>query len=142
MELISSRPAVDVNRRPNEISLAMATINKIQKGELADLVDPGLEFHSDQEVNRMVTQMAELAFRCLQMDRDMRPPIKEVLEGLKEIEGRDRCNSADECEVKIKEDSRLLKDSGSTSPDSVMKNCWMSSSSTTPNSSNQGIVSV
>ncbi|ONK81738.1 uncharacterized protein A4U43_C01F32380 [Asparagus officinalis] len=139
MELISSRPAVDVNLRPNEISLAMVTMSKIQNGELADLVDPGLEFGSNQEANRMVTQMAELAFRCLQMDRDMRPPIKEVLEGLKEIEVGSHC-SGDDCEVRTKEESRLLKDSGSISPDSVMKNCWMSSSSTTPSSSNQGIV--
>ncbi|XP_020254646.1 LOW QUALITY PROTEIN: LEAF RUST 10 DISEASE-RESISTANCE LOCUS RECEPTOR-LIKE PROTEIN KINASE-like 1.1 [Asparagus officinalis] len=140
MELISSRPAVDVNLRPNEISLAMATMSKIQNGELADLVDPGLEFGSNQEANRMVTQMAELAFRCLQMDRDMRPPIKEVLEGLKEIEAGSQYCNGDNCEVRTKEESRLLKDSGSISPDSVMKNCWMSSSSTTPSSSNQGIV--
>ncbi|ONK81774.1 uncharacterized protein A4U43_C01F32740 [Asparagus officinalis] len=133
-------PAVDVNLRPNEISLAMATMSKIQNGELADLVDPGLEFGSNQEANRMVTQMAELAFRCLQMDRDMRPPIKEVLEGLKEIEAGSQYCNGDNCEVRTKEESRLLKDSGSISPDSVMKNCWMSSSSTTPSSSNQGIV--
>lgn len=138
MELISSRPAVDIDRRPNEISLAMASINKIQNGELDQLVDPGLGFNSDQEVNRTITQMAELAFRCLQMDREMRPSIKEVLEGLKEIQQEGVSCNNEQCEVKVREESRLLKNSVPFSPDSVM-NKWMSRS-TTPNTSNQGII--
>lgn len=133
MELICSRPAVDIDRRPNEISLAMAAINKIQKGELDQLVDPGLGYNTDTEANRIVTQMAELAFRCLQMDRDMRPSIKEVLEGLREIERGENCCNGDQCEIKVKEGSRLLKHLGPASPDSVMKK-WLSVS-TTPNTS-------
>lgn len=135
MELISSRPAVDIDRKPNEISLAMAAINKIPKGELCELVDPGLGFQSDQEVTRVVNQMAELAFRCLLMDREMRPSIKEVLEELREIKagGVRHCNG-DACELKVNQSSRLLKPS---SPDTVMHR-W-GSRSTTPNSSNQGI---
>lgn len=136
MELICSRPAVDIDRKPTEISLAMAAVNKIQKGELGELVDPALGLQSDQEAARMVMLMAELAFRCLQMDREMRPSMREVLEVLREIEGRGVCCNADACELKVKEESRLLKHSDPFSPDSVMEK-W-GSRSTTSNSSNQG----
>ncbi|WJZ80389.1 hypothetical protein VitviT2T_000315 [Vitis vinifera] len=45
----------------------------------------GTVYH-DLAVNRMTTLVAELAFRCLQPDKEMRPSMDEVLEILKEIE--------------------------------------------------------
>ncbi|KAJ6960479.1 hypothetical protein NC653_038496 [Populus alba x Populus x berolinensis] len=68
----------------NEIEIL--ALNKIQNHALNELVDPFLGFDKDIAVRRMVTSVAELAFRCLQQDREMRPAMQEVLEALKRIE--------------------------------------------------------
>ena len=86
IELISSLPAVDFSRLKHEINLSNYAINKIQKCAFHELIDPHLGFNSDLAVNRMTTLVAELAFRCLQPDKEMRPSMDEVLEILKEIE--------------------------------------------------------
>ncbi|XP_034686006.1 LEAF RUST 10 DISEASE-RESISTANCE LOCUS RECEPTOR-LIKE PROTEIN KINASE-like 1.1 [Vitis riparia] len=86
IELISSLPAVDISRHRHEINLSNYAINKIQKCAFHELIDPHLGFDSDLAVNRMTTLVAELAFRCLQPDKEMRPSMDEVLEILKEIE--------------------------------------------------------
>ncbi|KAJ9708244.1 hypothetical protein PVL29_000348 [Vitis rotundifolia] len=86
IELISSLPAVDINRHRHEINLSNYAINKIQKCAFHELIDPHLGFDSDLAVNRMTHLVAELAFRCLQPDKEMRPSMDEVLGILKEIE--------------------------------------------------------
>ncbi|KAK9115954.1 hypothetical protein Sjap_014901 [Stephania japonica] len=85
-ELISSKPAVDISRHQHEINLSTMAINKIQNGALHELVDPSLGFESDSNTRRMITLVAELAFRCLQPEKEMRPSMDEVLEVLKGIE--------------------------------------------------------
>ncbi|XP_052142940.1 LEAF RUST 10 DISEASE-RESISTANCE LOCUS RECEPTOR-LIKE PROTEIN KINASE-like 1.2 isoform X2 [Oryza glaberrima] len=86
VELISSKPAVDITRQRNEINLAGMAINRIQKSQLEELVDLELGYESDPATKKMMTMVAELAFRCLQQNGEMRPPIKEVLEGLKGVQ--------------------------------------------------------
>ncbi|KAF8040286.1 hypothetical protein BT93_B2502 [Corymbia citriodora subsp. variegata] len=85
IELVSSKPAVDISRKGDDINLANFAINKIQKCAFGELIDPNLGFESDSEINRMTTSVAELAFLCLQQDKEMRPPMDEVLEELKAI---------------------------------------------------------
>lgn len=85
-ELISSKPAVDTNRHRHDINLASMAISKVQNHALHELVDPSLGFETDYSVRRMATNVAELAFRCLQHERDMRPTMKEVLEALRKIQ--------------------------------------------------------
>lgn len=63
VELISSMPAVDVTRHRDEINLSSMAIKKIQQGKLDMLVDPSLGFGSDAATRRMITMVAELAFR-------------------------------------------------------------------------------
>ncbi|KAL4289099.1 hypothetical protein S245_068386 [Arachis hypogaea] len=86
IELISSKPAVDMDRHRDEINLSDLAINKIQNGALSELVDPTLDFDSDNEVKRMIVSVAELAFQCLQRDRELRPTMDEVLKLLITIE--------------------------------------------------------
>lgn len=119
VELISSKLPVDITRERNEINLASMAIHKIQNCELEQLVDPSLGFMSDVRVKTMITLVAELAFRCLQNDKDMRPSIKEVLEVLRGIENDN--------------DHRFLPSSDPSSPDSLFGKC--TSRSTTPNTS-------
>ncbi|XP_018681097.2 LEAF RUST 10 DISEASE-RESISTANCE LOCUS RECEPTOR-LIKE PROTEIN KINASE-like 1.2 isoform X2 [Musa acuminata AAA Group] len=134
VELISSKPAVDITRHRKDINLANMAVDRIQNGELDQLVDEGLGYQSDEAIRKMITMVAEVAFRCLQKDGEMRPPVKEVLDTLKAIqsegykvakEGKDGADNGD--------DAGLLKNIAPMSPDSVM-NRWVSRY-TTPNTS-------
>jgi len=90
VELISSLKAVDMNRNREDIKLANFAIRKIQKGAFCEIVDPSLGFQSDEKLKRMIGSVAELAFQCLQEDRELRPSMGEVLEVLQRIHsGRD-----------------------------------------------------
>ncbi|KAL5763501.1 hypothetical protein ACOSP7_019765 [Xanthoceras sorbifolium] len=154
IELISSMPAVDISRHRNEINLANLAINKIQKGAVNELVDPCLGFHSDEKVKWMATTVAELAFLCLQQNKDMRPTMDVVLEELQRIksgeckpENLKEEDDNDKEELKSMqqqpspspphcEESALLKNIKSPpSPISVTEN-WVVSNNTTPNVSN------
>ncbi|KAK3163822.1 hypothetical protein QOZ80_1AG0008750 [Eleusine coracana subsp. coracana] len=117
VELISSKPAVDMSRSHSEINLANMALNRIQNHEVEQLVDPEIGYETDSETKRMIDLVAELAFQCLQMERDLRPSIKEVVEIL-------NCIKNGECPTKRnsspKEDVHLLKNSIQYSPDSVI----------------------
>ncbi|XP_029122195.1 LEAF RUST 10 DISEASE-RESISTANCEUS RECEPTOR-LIKE PROTEIN KINASE-like 1.2 isoform X3 [Elaeis guineensis] len=132
VELISSKPAVDITRHRHEINLASMAINKIQNCQLEQLVDPDLVYQSDWAIKKTITMVAELAFRCLQSDGDMRPPIKEVLEVLREIEIEGHKTRKEEA-TDARDDAGLLKNIAPFSPDSVTAK-WVSRS-TTPNTS-------
>ncbi|KAJ1284805.1 hypothetical protein BS78_03G233500 [Paspalum vaginatum] len=123
VELISSKPAVDITRQRNEINLAGMAISKIQKCQLEELVDLDLGYETDPATKKMMTMVAELAFRCLQQNGEMRPPIKEVLEVLRSIQG--------ECLV-VEKDGDKNKD-GPFSPTTV--HAPWESRETTPNTS-------
>ncbi|KAK4263839.1 hypothetical protein QN277_029204 [Acacia crassicarpa] len=91
---------VDFRRNKDEINLANLAINKIQKSALGELVDPFLGFETDSEVRRMIVSVAELAFQCLQRDKDLRPSMDEVLEILKRIEsGKEEQNGVEEVDI-------------------------------------------
>ena len=131
IELISSMPAVDITRHRHEINLSNMAINKIQNHALHELVDCSLGFDSDQNIRRMIMAVAELAFQCLQNEKEMRPAMDEVLEVLMGIES-EGCNIVKTEEVEIPADSvGLLKSKQPpASPDFVTTN-WISWPSTT-----------
>ncbi|XP_062110041.1 LEAF RUST 10 DISEASE-RESISTANCE LOCUS RECEPTOR-LIKE PROTEIN KINASE-like 1.1 [Humulus lupulus] len=85
MELLSSMPAIDMTRHRREIYLANLAISKIQTRAYNELIDQNLGFDSDTEVRTMTIAVAELAFECLQQDKEMRPTMDEVLERLRRI---------------------------------------------------------
>ncbi|XWS60927.1 hypothetical protein CRYUN_Cryun07bG0080500 [Craigia yunnanensis] len=135
IELISPKPAVDITRHRHEINLSKMAINKIQNGALHELIDPSLGFESDYKVRKMITGVAEVAFQCLQNDKDMRPTMAQVLEALMGIQNEDYNKEKAE-EMHISADELGLLKSGPLphSPDSVMIK-WASNSST-PSMSN------
>jgi serine/threonine protein kinase len=138
IELISALQAVDTNRRRHDINLSNMAVNKIQNHALNELVDPFLGFDKDFVVRRMVTSVAELAFRCLQQQREMRPTMEEVLEILKRIENENYgAEKADVLDIS-EDDVGLLKHASSPlqlSADSMSDQFLGSSSSTnTPHS--------
>ncbi|XP_009802455.1 LEAF RUST 10 DISEASE-RESISTANCEUS RECEPTOR-LIKE PROTEIN KINASE-like 1.4 isoform X3 [Nicotiana sylvestris] len=115
IELISSLEAVDTNRHRQDINLANMAVNKIQTHSVHELVDPSLGFTTNSSVRRMTTLVAELAFRCLQQERDMRPSMQEVLETLRGIQsGESNAHKAEVLDIVV-DDVGLLKGSGSPS---------------------------
>lgn len=134
MELVSSQPAVDITRHRHEINLSTMAINRIQNHALHELVDPCLGFESDFRIRKMITAVAELAFQCLQAEKEMRPSMLDIMEELKRIQSKDY--KAEEAEDKnTSADEAVLLKSGplTLSPDSENSNfiSW----STTPNKS-------
>ncbi|KAF7827767.1 LEAF RUST 10 DISEASE-RESISTANCE LOCUS RECEPTOR-LIKE PROTEIN KINASE-like 1.1 [Senna tora] len=100
IELVSSMEAVDMSRHKDEINLANLAIKKIQNSEFGELVDPSLGFESDSNVRRMIVSVGELAFQCLQRDRELRPSMKEVLEMLRRIEsGNEELQNMEEVDL-------------------------------------------
>nr|XP_043633482.1 LEAF RUST 10 DISEASE-RESISTANCE LOCUS RECEPTOR-LIKE PROTEIN KINASE-like 1.3 [Erigeron canadensis] len=89
MELVSSLQAVDTTRHRHDINLANMAINRIQNRRLEEFVDKRIGFESNGLVRRMVTLVAELGFRCLQCEKDMRPTMKEVVENLRGIQNQE-----------------------------------------------------
>ncbi|XP_013607997.1 PREDICTED: probable serine/threonine-protein kinase At1g18390 [Brassica oleracea var. oleracea] len=85
VELISSKEAVDITRQSHDVNLAKMAVAKIQSNALHELVDPILGFEKDPEVRRKMMSVAELAFRCLQHEREMRPTMDEILKILRGI---------------------------------------------------------
>ncbi|KAL1153867.1 hypothetical protein V6Z11_A09G203600 [Gossypium hirsutum] len=133
-ELISSKPAVDIMRHRHEINLWNMAINKIQNRALHELVDPSLEFETDEKVRKKITLVAEVAFQCLQNEKDMRPTMAQVFEALVGIQNEEyKKEKGEEIEMEAAGDEGgLLKSTAVPhSPDSVIK--WVSngSSSTT-----------
>ncbi|XWS37634.1 hypothetical protein CRYUN_Cryun19dG0061600 [Craigia yunnanensis] len=137
IELISSKPAVDITRHRHEINLSNMAINKILNRALHELVDPSLGFESDYKVRKMITGVAEVAFQCLQNETDTRPTMAQVLEALMGIQNEDYNKEKVEKMDISADDVGLLK-SGPLphSPDSVMIKWVSGGSSTTPSVSN------
>ncbi|XP_059430428.1 LEAF RUST 10 DISEASE-RESISTANCE LOCUS RECEPTOR-LIKE PROTEIN KINASE-like 1.1 [Corylus avellana] len=113
IELISSLPAVDLARHRHEINLANLAINKIEKSAFHELIDPHLGFESDKEVERMTILVAQLAFHCIQLDKETRPSMDEVLEALKQIQSG---NDAPEDQEKGFDDDVIVNVKPSISP--------------------------
>ncbi|KAK1374609.1 putative serine/threonine-protein kinase [Heracleum sosnowskyi] len=135
IELISSMPAVDISRSRNEINLANLAVNRIQKCALDELIDPSLGYKSDPVIGRMTTSVAELAFRCLQLEKELRPTMDEVYECLLQIQAVDESKNAKPQPSPESENAVLLKNKTfPASPVTVMDN-WTSSRSTTPSTS-------
>ncbi|GKV39463.1 hypothetical protein SLEP1_g47221 [Rubroshorea leprosula] len=131
IELISSKPAVDITRHRHEINLSNMAINKIQNQALHELVDPSLGFESDYSIKAMITSVAAVAFKCLQGGKDMRPTMREVHDDLKEVQSGNynKVKLGDQMHVSANENVLLKSGPQTLSPDSVTVK-WVSNSST------------
>lgn len=134
IELISSMPAVDISRHTSEINLASLAVNRIQRSAFDELIDASLGYKTDADVSRMATQVAELAFRCLQLEKDMRPSMDEVLNLLKEIQGGEQVAEGAFIAGKIPpspetDDVTLLKHRNFQSSPNAVTDRWISTSS-------------
>ncbi|KAL5553090.1 hypothetical protein UlMin_040491 [Ulmus minor] len=146
VELLSSMPAVDITRHRHEINLSNLAISKIQKCAYHELIDPLLGFDSVIEVKRMTIAVAELAFQCLQQDKEMRPSMEKVLEELTRIERgendtADQEKASDGAGLTVQQSPSanfdeigLLKNMKQQPPPPIaVTEKWLSSRSSTPN---------
>ncbi|KAK9053877.1 hypothetical protein SSX86_024952 [Deinandra increscens subsp. villosa] len=85
VEIITALKAVDFSRRHSEINLASLAIDRIGKGNLDEIIDPFLKPINDVSTMNSIRKVAEVAFRCLAYDSDMRPPMTEVASELQQI---------------------------------------------------------
>ncbi|CAE6206843.1 unnamed protein product [Arabidopsis arenosa] len=111
-ELISSKEAVDITRHRHDINLANMAISKIQNDAVHELADLSLGFARDPSVKKMMSSVAELAFRCLQQEREVRPSMDEIVEILRGIQKEGIRDSKDvvvEIDVNGGDDVGLLK---------------------------------
>ncbi|KAJ0448337.1 putative protein kinase RLK-Pelle-WAK-LRK10L-1 family [Helianthus annuus] len=129
VELISSKPAVDITRHRHEINLSSMALSKIQNDALHELVDPHLGYDTNNEIRKMINAVAELAFQCLQNDRDSRPSMDEVLECLVGVQNGMSSNKHNMLDG-TSDDAVLLNHSQDMSPDSVAA-AWSTSTLST-----------
>ncbi|MFS7973404.1 putative protein kinase RLK-Pelle-WAK-LRK10L-1 family [Helianthus anomalus] len=116
IELISSLQAVDISRDRLDINLAAMAINKIQSHRLDQLVDKNIGFETNGLVRRMITLVAELAFRCLQQESVMRPTMKEVVEILMGIQNDElNAQKPEVLDIGV-DDGALFKDQNTEPP--------------------------
>ncbi|GAV85556.1 Pkinase domain-containing protein/GUB_WAK_bind domain-containing protein/WAK_assoc domain-containing protein [Cephalotus follicularis] len=125
VELISSKEAVDTTRHRHDINLSNMAVNRIQTHALHELIDPRLGFEKNYVVRTMITSVAELAFRCLQQDRDLRPSMEEVLAVLKEIVNEElRTQKAEVVDISADDVGLLQSIPPPHSPDSEVNDKW------------------
>ncbi|CAH2066471.1 unnamed protein product [Thlaspi arvense] len=86
MELMTGMKAVDQRREKRDMALADLFVSKLQMGLLDQVVDPLLAADDDGGV----AAVAELAFRCVAVDKDDRPDAKEIVGELRRIKSRTR----------------------------------------------------
>ncbi|KAL3824099.1 hypothetical protein ACJIZ3_020128 [Penstemon smallii] len=130
IELVSSMPAVDITRHRHEINLANLALNRIQRCAFDELLDSSLGYKSDSQVMRMTTSVAELAFRCLQLEKDMRPSMDEVLSFLKEIQNGGEIKF-EKALSPARDDVVLLKNKTFHSSPKAVTDTWSSDSTIT-----------
>ncbi|KDP38442.1 hypothetical protein JCGZ_04367 [Jatropha curcas] len=85
VEIITGLKVVDFNRPTNDVNLAALATDRIGKGKLEEIIDPFLDVHNDNWTLSSVYKVAEVAFRCLAFDRDVRPSMIEVAAELDQI---------------------------------------------------------
>lgn len=92
MELMTGMKAVDQRREKRDMALAELFVSKLQMGLLDQVVDPLIASDDDEGG---VAAVAELAFRCVAVDKDDRPDAKEIVGELRRIKSRTRVGEDD-----------------------------------------------
>lgn len=85
LELLTSQKAIDFNRAPDDVNLAVYVQRLVEEERIMDAVDPALkEGASNLELETMKA-LGFLAVSCLEEKRQRRPSMKEVAEEIEYI---------------------------------------------------------
>ncbi|KAF6155757.1 hypothetical protein GIB67_007404 [Kingdonia uniflora] len=85
VEIITALKVVDFSRADGEVNLATFAVEKIRKACVNEIIDPFLDSQKDAWTHLSVHKVAELAFRCLAVHRDLRPSMMEIVDELEYI---------------------------------------------------------
>jgi serine/threonine protein kinase len=92
LELIASRPPVDLNRDKMEMNLVAMCIPQIKESNFEAIVDPKLlssNFEKIETTLQEIEKVASMAMHCLAFKGNDRPSMKQVTKVLHQIKG---CN--------------------------------------------------
>lgn len=85
LELLTSQRAIDFNREPDDVNLAMYVKRLVDEERLMDAVDPSLKVGASPLEVDTIKALGFLAVGCLEERRQNRPSMKEIAEEIEYI---------------------------------------------------------
>ncbi|KAJ0705114.1 putative protein kinase RLK-Pelle-WAK-LRK10L-1 family [Helianthus annuus] len=85
LELLTSQKAIDFNRAPDDVNLAIYVKRVVEEERLLDVVDPNLKKGASKLELETMKALGFLAVGCLEERRQNRPSMKEVTEEIEYI---------------------------------------------------------
>lgn len=85
LELITSQKAIDFNRAPDDVNLAVYVQRLVEEEKIMECVDPILKEGSNTLEMETMKALGFLAVGCLEERRQNRPSMKEVAEEIEYI---------------------------------------------------------
>ncbi|MFS8012821.1 putative protein kinase RLK-Pelle-WAK-LRK10L-1 family [Helianthus anomalus] len=85
LELLTSQKAIDFNRAPDDVNLAIYVKRVVDEERLLDAVDPNLKKGASKLELETMKALGFLAVGCLEERRQNRPSMKEVTEEIEYI---------------------------------------------------------
>ncbi|CAL9119594.1 unnamed protein product [Musa textilis] len=85
LELLTSQKAIDFNRGPDDVNLAVHVQRNVEEEKLMDTVDGALKEGATQVELDTMKALGFLAMGCLEEKRQNRPSMKEVTEEIEYI---------------------------------------------------------
>ncbi|KAF5770944.1 putative protein kinase RLK-Pelle-WAK-LRK10L-1 family [Helianthus annuus] len=85
LELLTSQKAIDFNRAPDDVNLAIYVKRVVEEERLLDAVDPNLKKGASKLELETMKALGFLAVGCLEERRQNRPSMKEVTEEIEYI---------------------------------------------------------
>ncbi|XP_071705950.1 wall-associated receptor kinase-like 20 [Rutidosis leptorrhynchoides] len=85
LELLTSQKAIDFNRPPDDVNLAIYVKRLVDEEKLLDAVDPNLKKGASELELETMKALGFLAIGCLEERRQNRPSMKEVTEEIEYI---------------------------------------------------------
>ncbi|GKD52297.1 wall-associated receptor kinase-like protein 20 [Tanacetum coccineum] len=85
LELLTSQKAIDFNRPPDDVNLAIYVKRVVEEERLLDAVDPDLKKGASEMELETMKALGFLAVGCLEERRQNRPSMKEVTEEIEYI---------------------------------------------------------
>ncbi|XAR66241.1 Non-specific serine/threonine protein kinase [Bertholletia excelsa] len=85
LELLTSQKAIDFNRAPDDVNLAVYVQRMVEEERIMDVVDPKLKAGANSLELETMKALGFLALGCLEDRRQNRPSMKEVAEEIEYI---------------------------------------------------------
>nr|ALQ43974.1 cell wall-associated protein kinase 1 [Craterostigma plantagineum] len=104
VELLTGEIAVSLLRAGTRRSLATHFLHSMEEGKLFEIVDPRIVEGGEREREEVITMVAELARRCLQLKGSLRPTMRQIaneLESVIHIKSAEQSHDRDEVELSV-----------------------------------------